>query len=483
MRLWENRLRFVIGREGFGCYAYDALGRRILRFAVTFKRKEAPCFSTGMKRRNRDGKRQRRSDDTAADSNADSSADSDAALRRWLDGMATDLQFGCRYGLRHLVRLMDGARCRLPWRLRRRIVLERYFYDGADVIADYGLFGRRVKATYLTPFLDENLLVERCGNRFWFTQDGLGSVRRLFDDSSRITNSYAYTAWGMPLNWHESIPNRHTFTGREWNSESSLYYYRLRSYFPCFGRFVRRDTIFQSNMYFYADNNPVRYTDPTGLDITLQHRKGKKKINNQKIKGYLIECKTEVVQIGAKCEKVCIPDPKERVKLSLTRMVDAWLLVPDKRSKKHIIRTVLTVNLAIKFDPEPVAGTSKPQKVIKYYERSKEHIKKEVVGGRVTLPITRGFPPSILKEMMREYYRLVEEDAKATFDRNWHRPLFLQKQQCESARRRKIPDRQWKALWEDSIERNLNERLNKLFQFALEQIKKRIMEVKKKIGK
>jgi len=84
-------------------------------------------------------------------------------------------------------------------------VYERYFYDGADVIADYDLFGRRCGALYVTPFLDENLMVERhfCfgrARRYWYTQDGLGSVRQLVFDPGKAFNSYSYTAWGVPPN-------------------------------------------------------------------------------------------------------------------------------------------------------------------------------------------------------------------------------------------------------------------------------------------
>ena len=42
------------------------------------------------------------------------------------------------------------------------------------MVIDYDIYGKQSKSLYLTPFLDENLLTERCGKRYWFTQDGLG---------------------------------------------------------------------------------------------------------------------------------------------------------------------------------------------------------------------------------------------------------------------------------------------------------------------
>jgi RHS repeat-associated protein len=58
------------------------------------------------------------------------------------------------------------------------------------------------------------------------------------------------------------------FGRREYDSETGLYYYRARYYEPKFGRFIGEDPIrFDGGMNFYAyvGNNPVTYTDSTGL--------------------------------------------------------------------------------------------------------------------------------------------------------------------------------------------------------------------------
>ena len=50
--------------------------------------------------------------------------------------------------------------------------------NGANIVADYD--GNNVlKATYLTPFLDDNLLVVRGIDKLYYMKDGLGSVRNL----------------------------------------------------------------------------------------------------------------------------------------------------------------------------------------------------------------------------------------------------------------------------------------------------------------
>ena len=60
-----------------------------------------------------------------------------------------------------------------------------------------------------------------------------------------------------------------TFTSREYDSESGLYFYRARYYDPRAGRFITKDPIGflggDVNMYRYVFNNPVNLRDPLGL--------------------------------------------------------------------------------------------------------------------------------------------------------------------------------------------------------------------------
>jgi len=161
-------------------------------------------------------------------------------------------------------------------------IYEKYFYDGADVVADYDGRTGEVRALYVTPFLDENLLKEDYTGPgpilAWYTQDGLGSVRQLVVGDS-VMNSYAYTAWGVPLQWHETIFNRYTFTGREYNPETTLYHYRIREYSCILGRFNSSDILLLDRTYrdyLYCQNDPPNAVDPTGLQaayLPLEHTK------------------------------------------------------------------------------------------------------------------------------------------------------------------------------------------------------------------
>ena len=59
-------------------------------------------------------------------------------------------------------------------------------------------------------------------------------------------------------------------TGREWDKETGLYFYRARYYDPMEGRFIQKDPIgFKNgiNLYNYVRANPINNTDPKGESI------------------------------------------------------------------------------------------------------------------------------------------------------------------------------------------------------------------------
>ena len=102
----------------------------------------------------------------------------------------------------------------------------------------------------------------------------LGSVAVETDGQERLLSyeeyhpygSTAYRATGTTLPVAE---RRYRYTGMERDEESGLSYHSARYYAPWIGRWIKpdpaalRDGI---NDYQYASGNPVRLTDPTGLD-------------------------------------------------------------------------------------------------------------------------------------------------------------------------------------------------------------------------
>ncbi|HRB80763.1 MAG TPA: RHS repeat-associated core domain-containing protein [Nitrospira sp.] len=102
----------------------------------------------------------------------------------------------------------------------------------------------------------------------FYHQDGLGTVTELTDSNGAVTKAYAYDAYGTILESPGTVDQPYTYTGREFDSESGLYYYRARYYDATTGRFSQRDPIGRAggiNYYEYALGNPVRHFDPYGL--------------------------------------------------------------------------------------------------------------------------------------------------------------------------------------------------------------------------
>ncbi|MDA3812609.1 MAG: RHS repeat-associated core domain-containing protein [Spirochaetaceae bacterium] len=59
------------------------------------------------------------------------------------------------------------------------------------------------------------------------------------------------------------------YRGRKIDWDNGLYYFNARWYDPQLGRFITEDPIKDGlNWFAYANNNPLRYTDPTGLVAT-----------------------------------------------------------------------------------------------------------------------------------------------------------------------------------------------------------------------
>ena len=149
-----------------------------------------------------------------------------------------------------------------------------YVYDAEDIVLQIEEVTHDSTTTTTEtrfihgPGIDEPLAFVRDGQSYFYQADGLGSIVAITDSTQAIVQKYSYESFGLPTP-QTTLQQPYMFTGREWDAEIGLYFYRARYYDPMEGRFVSLDPIkFSSgevNLYNYVNGNVVNESDPLGL--------------------------------------------------------------------------------------------------------------------------------------------------------------------------------------------------------------------------
>ena len=173
-----------------------------------------------------------------------------------------------------------------------------YVYDNEDIRFETDGVGAIIAEYTHGPGIDEPLAMRRSGSNYYYHSNGLGSITALTNSTKAVVQSYVYDSFGQIISQTGSITNPYTFTGREYDPETGLYYYRARYDDARVGRFISEDPIGLAggiNLYSYVHSNPVNFVDPWGL---LTSEEWNRLLNE--IKGWV---RTPYNKLGKKSKK------------------------------------------------------------------------------------------------------------------------------------------------------------------------------------
>ena len=162
-------------------------------------------------------------------------------------------------------------------------------YDPLGLIASYGditfttdplgmgnvLSDTKSGATYI---YGNGLEARVVGSKVsYYVTDFRGSVVAIVDKSGNITHKYQYDEFGKVTQKEEPAGdanyNPFQYVGKYgvMYLTDHLYYMRARHYDPTIGRFLSEDPIWSTNLYPYAENNPIMGIDPKGLYLEISY--------------------------------------------------------------------------------------------------------------------------------------------------------------------------------------------------------------------
>ncbi|GEM_PF-4848993 len=143
-----------------------------------------------------------------------------------------------------------------------------FLHDGDQVLAELDGRGNELRSYLWGPTVDELLSQTQRIGTYYMLHDHQYTITGLTDSAGNLIQSYIYDAFGNPTDGIKKKLTSYGYTGREYEAELNLYFYRNRFYDSTLGRFITPDPFLfvdGPNLYTYVGNNAVNYIDPYGL--------------------------------------------------------------------------------------------------------------------------------------------------------------------------------------------------------------------------
>ena len=155
-------------------------------------------------------------------------------------------------------------------------VTRTYVHDREDILEER-ISGGGTSRHVHGPGTDQPLAVVNGGGATsYYLADHLGSVVQTTDGSAQVAHTRKYDPFGNQS--AGAGESGYAFTGREWDAEAGLYYYRSRYYDPALSRFLSEDQLGIAggiNLYAYVEGSPTRYVDPFGFNKGNKGERGR----------------------------------------------------------------------------------------------------------------------------------------------------------------------------------------------------------------
>jgi len=120
----------------------------------------------------------------------------------------------------------------------------------------------------------QRVAIRTNGTLNYILGDHLGSTSLTTDANGVVISEMRYKAWGETRYASGTTPTKYQYTGQySYTADFGLHFYNARWYDSSLSRFAQADTDVPAsqgvqglNRYAYSNNNPLKYTDPSGHD-------------------------------------------------------------------------------------------------------------------------------------------------------------------------------------------------------------------------